>query len=172
MSTEKVPVTSTEQFLDKTGSGDAPPVADRFEQAAKESQNRERRRRSKSADASGGDGIASPEGEAQTAQAVEAEVVGIESGRARRRRAKQETFEEMKQEEIPAVTEAAEKYVALRNERMELTRSEVDAREFLIDLMHKNNLTTYKVGNMTATLEAKEKVKVKVEEEDEELEVY
>lgn len=93
--------------------------------------------------------------------------------RGRPPRAKQEPLPGTGQELIPAVSAAAESYVDLRDQRIALTRQEVEARELLIDLMHKHSLTTYKVGNMTATLESKEKVKVKIEsEEDENLEVY
>lgn len=98
---------------------------------------------------------------------------GAKKKRGRSPRAKQEPLPGTGQELIPAVSAAAESYVDLRDQRIALTRQEVEARELLIDLMHKHSLTTYKVGNMTATLESKEKVKVKIEsEEDENLEVY
>lgn len=100
-----------------------------------------------------------------------AEVVHNAQGKRRGRKPKQEVFEDMKQAEIPEVSVAAQDYADLRDERMELTRKEVEARQLLIDLMHKNNLTTYKVGQLTASLETSEKVKVQVEKE-EDLEVY
>lgn len=101
-----------------------------------------------------------------------AEVVERAQGKKRGRKPKQEAFEEMKQPEIPEVSAAAELYAGIRDDRIAKTREEVEAREQLITLMHQHNLTTYTVGNLTATLESKEKVKVKIADDDDELEVY
>lgn len=92
--------------------------------------------------------------------------------KGRSRRPKQEAFEEMKQEEIPAISAAAERYVRLRDERMVIGREEVEAREFLIGLMHEHKLTVYTVGNLTASLESKEKVKAKLADDEEEPDTY
>lgn len=61
------------------------------------------------------------------------------------------------------VTKAAEAYVDVRDNRMELTRQEVAARAVLIDKMKKHGLTEYVDGDLEVLFDSKttEKVKVK-----------
>jgi hypothetical protein len=66
------------------------------------------------------------------------------------------------QKKIPAVTKAANKYVEIRDRRMELTEQEVDAKAVLLNAMHENNLTIYRFDDYVVTMKpGKENVKVK-----------
>ena len=65
---------------------------------------------------------------------------------------------------IPELTQAAENYVAVRDERMKLTKEEVAKRTVVVDLMKSNSLTSYQdnANELTIVLETKTKVKVKI----------
>lgn len=54
-------------------------------------------------------------------------------------------------------------YAALRDQRMELTRQEVDLKKKLLEAMHNNNLTTYQYQDIEVEIvPGEEKIKVKV----------
>lgn len=71
---------------------------------------------------------------------------------------------------IPAVEKAASKYVGIRDERMALTKKEVDARAVLINAMHEANVAIYRFDDLEVKLKAgEEKVKVRTVDEDEDV---
>ncbi len=72
----------------------------------------------------------------------------------------------MEDEVFPEVTEAAEKYVKVRDERMALTKKEVDLRDSLGALMEEHKLEEYHDDELTVTLTTNKKVKVKVKGDD------
>lgn len=77
---------------------------------------------------------------------------------------------------IPEINRAISRYVKARDERMELTRKEVDAKTALIEAMKENKaklatdsegVMIYKHDDLVCTLKhGKDEVKVKVEEDD------
>jgi len=75
----------------------------------------------------------------------------------------------MEDARIEALESAATYYVGIRDRRQALTLQEVPAKEKLLDLMHKNNKTVYRYGNMEILVVAKEEtVKVKIAKEEDE----
>lgn len=54
------------------------------------------------------------------------------------------------------------KYVEIRDERMGLTRKEVDAKRELLACMHDEGLTEYVHGDLSVNVNTKELVKVKL----------
>lgn len=81
-----------------------------------------------------------------------------------------------KQTEIPgtervknkAIAEAADTYRKARDRRVRATRPEVEAKQSLIDLMHKHGLAVYNDGEIIVEIiPTKEKVKVRDAEEEE-----
>jgi hypothetical protein len=82
-------------------------------------------------------------------------------------RPKQQRLPTMAQAEIPELVAAAERYVELRDQRMALTREEVEAAAVLLELMHKHKLTVYDLDDESRVLiDAKEKVKVQKVKDD------
>lgn len=75
--------------------------------------------------------------------------------------------EGVSQKKIPAIEKAASKYVSVRDERMALTKKEVDARAVLINAMKENNTVLYRYDDMEVVLKpGDEKVKVRSVEDD------
>ena len=77
-------------------------------------------------------------------------------------------------QKIKELDHAAEQYVAARNERMELTESEVEARDALIQVMEQHELTVYRDDDASPPLVitlVPGKAKVKVTQADPEDEV-
>lgn len=62
---------------------------------------------------------------------------------ARRQKATQTTIEGTQRKAIPAIRKAAETYVEIRDERMELTEREVEANEKLVAIMTKHDVSDY-----------------------------
>ena len=80
------------------------------------------------------------------------------------KKAKQLAIPGTKGPSIKELDKAAEAYVEVRNERMELTGREVEARGRLVACMQKHALTVYRVDAdepLIVTLEDDVKVKVK-----------
>jgi hypothetical protein len=69
---------------------------------------------------------------------------------------------------IPAIDEAADQYVKVRNKRMKLTLEEVELRDKLVELMKENELTVYEWDEQIIELTATEKVKVRKRKDAEE----
>lgn len=66
------------------------------------------------------------------------------------------------QKKIPAIEKAADKYTTARDERMALTKKEVETRANLAAVMHENSLTRYVYDDLLVTcVPGKEKIKVK-----------
>lgn len=80
----------------------------------------------------------------------------------RRKRAKQKMIPGTEQETVKEVEDAAENYVKARDERMVLTEFEVKAKDKLIEVMRKYDLSIYKFEDYTVTLDHVEKDDVKV----------
>lgn len=75
----------------------------------------------------------------------------------------------MEDRRITALDNAALSYAEIRDQRMELSKSEVEAKSKVSDLMHANKKTHYKHGNIVIDLVPEgEKVKVKIKPEGEE----
>lgn len=82
-----------------------------------------------------------------------------------RKRAKQKTIPGTEEEFIREVEDAADNYVSCRDERMGLTVKEVEAKEKLIEVMHKYDLSVYKTSDgKVVTVAHKETDDVKVQE--------
>ena len=82
----------------------------------------------------------------------------------RKRTAKQQHFNGMEPKRIAAIEIAAEDYVAVRDERMELTEDEFGQREKLAELMKKYKLEKYKCHDVKLEVVVKhgeDSVKVK-----------
>lgn len=81
---------------------------------------------------------------------------------------KQARLEGTEQGLIPEIVELADEYVDVRNQRMDLTKQEVELNARLLAAMHKNNLTEYSFdGKIVSVNSGKEKVKVSSNEDDE-----
>ena len=66
------------------------------------------------------------------------------------------------QKKVPSIEKAADKYVEIRDKRMDLTEKEIDSRAVLIAAMHEAGVTTYVYDDYKITLApGKEKVKVR-----------
>lgn len=66
------------------------------------------------------------------------------------------------QKKIRAIETAADQYVTARDDRMALTKKEVDTRSKLAAVMHDNKLCRYVYGDLLVLCEpGKEKIKVK-----------
>ncbi|MEW6212722.1 MAG: hypothetical protein AB1631_30635 [Acidobacteriota bacterium] len=84
--------------------------------------------------------------------------------RAQRANGVQQNLPEMEDSKrrIPAIHNAAEKYVTARDERMALTEKEVETKKHLREVMRKYDLTHYQYEDLEVTIEvAEEKIKVK-----------
>jgi len=85
------------------------------------------------------------------------------------KQAKQKDLPGMSDRKIPELHAAAEAYVQVRDERMELTKREVEAKERVLKLMHENRKKEYRYEDVTIIIvpEAETvKVKLKKAEED------
>jgi hypothetical protein len=84
------------------------------------------------------------------------------SRRTHRPKPKQELLiDDVKPEVHPAVQAAAERYVEVLDERMELMRKEPELRSTLIDLMVHHNVKTLRVNDEELELETIRKIKKK-----------
>ena len=91
--------------------------------------------------------------------------------KAATKKAKQEDLPGMENRQIPDLDEAAREYAEGRDERMEMTRKEVELKTNLIEMMHKHKKKTYIYDGIEIELVPEgEKVKVKVRKEKEEAE--
>lgn len=75
------------------------------------------------------------------------------------------------QAKIAAVHDAIEKYVEVRDQRMQLTELEVQKRTLLGAIMKKNGLTKYAVDGHIAEIESEEKIKAKLKTDEDEPEM-
>jgi hypothetical protein len=83
------------------------------------------------------------------------------------KRAKQMEIEGTRQAEHPDIEEAAEKYRAVRDERMALTKDEVAAKAALLAAMHAHDCDAYKLDDgAVVKVTAKEDVKVNMPKDD------
>jgi tryptophanyl-tRNA synthetase len=81
--------------------------------------------------------------------------------------ARQKTLPTMKDRKIEALEDAALAYAEVRDERMELSKSEVDKKSDLMALMHQHKKKSYHRGNIHIDLIVeKEKIRVKVKATD------
>ena len=79
------------------------------------------------------------------------------------KKAKQTDLPGMEERRIPDLHSAAERYAEVRDERMELTKAEVEQKQRLIELMHKHEKQEYRFDDVEIKLVVeKEKVKVKI----------
>lgn len=78
-----------------------------------------------------------------------------------KKRLTQQALPGMEQPRVPAVEKAAAKYVYARDERMGLTKIEVERRNILLDEMHKAGLKVYEYDGKVVEIVAPEKVKVR-----------
>lgn len=75
------------------------------------------------------------------------------------------------QKKIPAIEKAADNYVTARDERMLLTKKEVETRTNLSTVMHENGLTRYIYDDQLVICEpGKDKIKVKAVNDPDDLE--
>lgn len=87
--------------------------------------------------------------------------------KTKKKGAKQQRLPGIEDAKIQAMHDIAEEYVEVRDERQALTAREVPLKEKLIKLMHKNEKTTYRYGNLEIKLVSeKENVKVKLKSGD------
>ena len=83
-------------------------------------------------------------------------------GKSSRTRAKQQHFAGMEPPRVPALDSAIEAYVSVRDQRMQLTKEEVQRRSAIEELLAANQLTEYRNEHFRAYSEvAATKVKVK-----------
>lgn len=83
------------------------------------------------------------------------------------------------QEHLPGLAPAkntkvhglAMRYAEARDERMECGRAEKALKTSLIEMMHKEGLTSYEYGDVRVDLDTKEEIKVKIGSEPEPSEV-
>jgi len=80
---------------------------------------------------------------------------------ARKPRPKQGQLPGLEDPKIPAIDEAADNYAEVRDERMELTKTEVTRRDTLLRLMQENGLETYRYDGRVVKV-VKSEIKVKV----------
>ena len=72
----------------------------------------------------------------------------------------------MEPKTIPAVHAAIEEYVAARDQRMQLTKVEVEKKAALLDAMKKAGVLAYSVDGHSAELEIDEQVKARLDPEE------
>jgi hypothetical protein len=88
--------------------------------------------------------------------------------KARKPRAKQEDLPGMEDRKIAELEAAALEYAEGRDERMEMTKREVELQDKLLKLMHKHNKEVYRCGDIEIKIVPKgEKAKVKIHKEKE-----
>ncbi len=78
-----------------------------------------------------------------------------------RKRLKQNHLPGMEPPSVAAIDRAAEDYVKVRDERMEMTKDEVEKHDRLLGLMREHGLDTYEFDGFTINCQTKTKVKVK-----------
>jgi hypothetical protein len=84
------------------------------------------------------------------------------------KKAKQEDLPGMEDRKIAELEAAALEYAEGRDERMEMTKREVELKTKLIALMHKHGKTIYRCGDIEIeVVPEKEKIKVRVHKEKE-----
>lgn len=84
----------------------------------------------------------------------------------RKKKPEQSSFEGVETLKIPSVTNAARKYVACREERMEMQVEEKKLKSALTALMEKHSLQSYKSGDVEIVFEEGEAtIKVKANRE-------
>ena len=82
---------------------------------------------------------------------------------AKKDKPKQGDLPTMEDRKIPELHAAAEEYADGRDDRMAMTKKEVDLKTRLIDLMHRFKKTTYSFNGLTIELiPEKEKVRVRI----------
>jgi hypothetical protein len=74
--------------------------------------------------------------------------------------AKQTRIPGTEQNLIKEIVDAADVYEELRDERLEVLKKEGDAKNELLAVMKKNNLTSYNYENKEITITEKEDIKV------------
>ena len=80
---------------------------------------------------------------------------------------KQTSLAGMEDRAISEIEIAAEEYVEIRDERMEMTKKEVEARSVVAETMRKHKKSQYHRNGLTITISSgDEKVKVKKEKEE------
>lgn len=85
------------------------------------------------------------------------------------KRAKQKDLPGMGDRRINELDQAALDYAEGRDERMELTKKEVELKTALISMMHRHNKKTYKYEDIEIELVPEgEKVRVRIAKKDEE----
>jgi len=84
------------------------------------------------------------------------------AARAKKRRPRQKQLPGLEDPSIPELDKAAEAYVAVRDERMELTKEEVTKRDTVQRLMIEHGLTSYRFDSKVVSIvPGVDKVKVK-----------
>lgn len=78
----------------------------------------------------------------------------------------QKFFPEMAPEKIPAIHKAALTYRRVRDERMNLTVEEVEAKDVLMAEMKQHNRTRYEYDDIIVEVKSKESVKVKSKDDE------
>jgi hypothetical protein len=84
---------------------------------------------------------------------------------------KQEDLPGMEERKIPDLHKAATAYAGIRDERQELSLREVEAKQKLLDLMHKHEKEEYNFDGIRNWIEHESetvKVRVKAKEEEDE----
>lgn len=83
-------------------------------------------------------------------------------------KAKQQRLPTMEDKVDKDLTRLVEAYVEARDERMALTKKEVDSKNLLALKMREKNLTTYRDDHFVVTIDSVEKLKVRKDGDDEE----
>ena len=82
-----------------------------------------------------------------------------------KKRPRQKKLPGMADVSIQEIDDAAAAFVDVRDNRMALTREEVEASEKLLEVMRKHKLTTYSYDGKTVSITSQQKVKVKRNDE-------
>lgn len=80
----------------------------------------------------------------------------------RQRKPKQEKLIETAHPGEEELIKLAESYRGIRDDRMDLTKHEVDAREKLLDAMHRHKLTEFEGDGVKIEVTTEERIKVKI----------
>jgi hypothetical protein len=79
-------------------------------------------------------------------------------------RAKQVHIPGMEPQTVPSIHKAIEEYVVARDQRMELTKVEVEKKARLMEVMKKAKVQHYSVDGHVADLDTEETIKARLEE--------
>ena len=92
--------------------------------------------------------------------------------KAEEKRARQSELPGVEREKIPAIEEAAERYVKLRDRRMSVLEDEIEAKQALLLAMTEARKKSYRTDDdRIVTVEPKQQVRVKkIEDKDAEVE--